>query len=331
MNASRRWMLALAVATLPLGQAVAQPAQPVQPAKVTLALIGITASNWPGIIAQEKGYFRAEGLDVDWITVGQSSKAAQQVMAGVAQFGSSSMVDTFRAIDGGGDLVVITNSLAQGIHSLVAAKTVQSFGDLKGKRVIVGGQKDITGLWWNAAARHHGMDPARDVELLFSGSTSNRTTALISGAVQGAVLSPPASFQAIDQGFKDLGPVAGYMGEFPMMIYHVNKSWAAMNKDKVTSFVRAHNQGAQFIADPANKDEASRILAKASGSTVEDALRTYDIVMQVKGMVPDGSISATGLAKVRETLAADGDLKTPLKPIEAFYDPQYVEAAKRRP
>lgn len=303
-------------------------ARAAEPAKVTLAYIGMTASNWPGLVAQEKGYFKDEGIDVDWIQTGQSSKSAQQVAAGVADIGSSSMVDTFRAIDGGGDLKIFANSLAQGTFSLVAAPTIHSYADLKGKRVIVGGEKDITGLYWDAAARHFGMDPQKDFQLLFAGSTTNRFAALMAGGVDAAVLSTPSNFQAIAKGFSDLGSVAAYMGDFPMMIYHANGAWAAKNKDKLVAFVKAHNRAVAYMLDAKNRQEIAQILTKATNATLDDSQKTLEAALEVHAYVPDGSISQDALARVEKTLADEGDLKQPLKPISAFYDPQYVEAAK---
>ncbi len=306
----------------------AGPVAAAEPAKVTLAYIGMTASNWPGLVAQDQGFFKDEGIDVDWIQTGQSAKSAQQVAAGVADIGSSSMVDTFRAIDGGGEIEIFANSLAQGIFSLVAAPTVHSYDDLKGKRVIVGGEKDITGLYWDAAARHFGMDPQKDVQLLFAGSTTNRFAALLAGGVDGAVLSAPSNYQAIAKGFTDLGSVSTYMGDFPMMIYHANKAWAAKNKDKIVAFVKAHNRAVVYMMDPKNRQEVAGILAKATNSDVEDSLRTLDGALAVHAYVPDGSISPEAVALVEKTLAESGDLKQPLKPASAFYDPQYVDAAR---
>lgn len=310
-----------------LGQTV--PALGDEPKKAILAHINITASNWPAIVAQEKDFFLDEGLDIDWVQTGSSSGSAQQVMAGVANFGSSSMVDTFRAIDGGGDLFIFTNSIAMGLHSLVGAKKLESVEDLRGKRVMVGGQRDITGLWWYAMAEHYGMDAREDVDLLFAGSTANRLSALMAGGVDAAVISPPNSFQAFEQGYSDLGLIATYMGEFPMMIYHVNKSWAADNEDAVVGFVRAHNRAVEYMLDASNREEVSQILADATGSSLEHALRTYDMAVEAHAFVPDGSISEATVARVRSVLAEDGDLQEPLKPLEVFVDPTYVELARQ--
>ena len=250
-------------------------------------------------------------------------------MAGVANFGSSSMVDTFRAIDGGGDLVIFTNSIAMGLHSLVGAKELDSIDDLRGKRVMVGGQRDITGLWWYAMAEHYGIDPREDVDLLFAGSTANRLSALMAGGVDAAVISPPNSFQAFEEGYSDLGLIATYMGEFPMMIYHVNKSWAAANDSAVVGFVRAHNRAVAYMLEPANREDVSQILADATGSSLEHALRTYDMAIAANAYIADGSISEATVARVRSVLAEDGDLQEPLKSLEVFVDPTYFELARQ--
>ena len=201
----------------------ASPAALAQPAKTPLSavVISVTVSIWPAIVADKKGYFKDEGLDFDFINSGASTRSVQQVAAGSAPIGSSSMVDTMRAIDKGAKVKVFLNSLAVGTHSLIGQKTIKSVKDLKGKRVMTGGVGDITNLWWIAMAKANGLDPEKDVELLFSGATSARLAALVAGAVDATMLSTPQSFQAVQNGYSDLGPVAPYLGEFPMMIWNV--------------------------------------------------------------------------------------------------------------
>lgn len=295
---------------------------------ISAGVLGVTSSIWPTLVAQDKGYFRDAGIDVELITTGQSARAAQQVAAGAVELGCSSMVDAFRAIDGGGGLKIFMNSQAVGTHALLAAKTIRSVEDLKGKRVMTGGQKDVTNLWWQAMARHFGIDPATDVDLLYSGSSGNRLAALVAGGVEATVLSPPQSFKAAAEGYTDLGPVAPYMGEFPMMVWHLNTGWAATHEAAVVAFVKAHNRAVQYMNDPGNKQEAAQILAHASGSSLDDALQTWEISAKVKAYVPDGSISASAIQRVTETLVADGDLQVPTKPATAFVDDRYIRAAK---
>lgn len=306
----------------------AGPAAAQQRPTVIVGFLGITSTVWPALVARDKKFFEEAGINVDIVTTGASARSAQQVAAGVINVGSSSIVDTFRAVDGGGELKVFLNSQAVGTHSLIGGKTIKTIQDLKGKRVMTGGQKDITNLWWNATARHFGLDPAKDVELLFSGSTANRLAALMAGGVEASVISPPQSFKAFEDGYTDLGPVAPYMGEFPMMVWHVNTRWAQANPAAVTGFARAHNRAAAYMADPANRRETSEILAKATNSGLEDALKTWDLTQKVKAYSPTGEIPPAVIQRVIEVLVADGDLKSPVKPAEAFYDDRYVRAAR---
>ncbi|MDO9413285.1 MAG: ABC transporter substrate-binding protein [Pseudolabrys sp.] len=303
--------------------AVAQTAPPVT---VTAAVIGVSISIWPAIVANEKKFFEEEGIKLDIVSAGASARALQQVAAGVAQVGSSSMVDTVRAIDAGAEVKVFTNSLAVATHSLLASKDIKSVKDLKGKRIMTGGQGDITNLWWKAMAKHHGLDPEKDVQLLYSGSSGSRMSALLAGGVDATILSTPQSFKAAQEGMTDLGPVAPFLGEFPMMIWHVNDDWAKKNEKLLVAFVKAHNKAVRYMSEPANRQEVSEMLAKASNSGLDDALKSWDISMKVNSFVPDGAVAASTVDRVTANLLESGDIKAPAKPASVYYDGRYVQS-----
>lgn len=323
------WHLRAFAAVLAFALSAPAAARAETPTTVTAAIIGISVSIWPAIVADEKGFFAAEGLKVDFVGAGASARSLQQVAAGSAAIGSSSMVDSIRAIGAGAKVKIFLNSLAVGTHSLVAAKTIKTVPDLRGKRVMTGGPGDITNLWWGAVARHFGLDPQKDVDLMFSGATTARLAALEAGAIDATVLSTPQSFQAIEAGWTDLGPVAPYLGEFPMMIWHVNDAWARQNPKLLEAFTRAHDKAVRYMSDPAHKTEVAEMLARASHSGVDDALKTWDVCMQIKAFVPDGSITDAAVERVRDTLMASGDLKGPPQPPAAYYDGEFVRAVAK--
>jgi ABC-type nitrate/sulfonate/bicarbonate transport system substrate-binding protein len=314
----------------PLLAALAAPAAVgAQPAVTPLSavVISVTVSIWPAVVADKKGYFKDEGLDFDFINSGSSTRSAQQVAAGSAPIGSSSMVDTMRAIDKGAGIKVFLNSLAVGTHSLIGQKGITSVKELKGKRVMTGGVGDITNLWWMAMAKANGLDGQKDVDLLFSGASSARMAALVAGAVDATMLSTPQSFQAVQNGYADLGPVAPFLGEFPMMIWHVNEDWAKTHQKELLAFIRAHNKAVRYMSDPAHRQEVSQLLADASKSSLEDSLKTWDVCMQVKAFVADGDISDGATERVRDTLLASGDIKQSA-PASTYVDHRFAKAAK---
>lgn len=318
-------LMALLAIGLHLGAQREAAAQ--QRTNLPVVVISVTVSIWPAIVADKKGFFKEEGIDFDMIGSGASTRSLQQVAAGSAPIGSSSMVDTVRAIGGGANVKIFLNSLAVGTHSLIGGKHIKSVKDLKGKKVMTGGTGDITNLWWYAMARHHGLNPEKDVDLLYSGATAARFGALVSGAIDATLLSTPQSFKAIEDGYTDLGPVAPYLGEFPMMIWHVNEAWARNNEKLLTAFIRAHNKAVRYMSDPAHRLEVSQILADASRSSLDDALKTWDVCMQVKAFVEDGGISDSAVERVRDTLVSSGDLKN-AGPIGAYIDRRFMQAVK---
>ena len=162
----RNTILKLALAALLASPLAASPAL-AQSAGTPFSavVISVSVTIWPAIVADKKGYFKDEGLDFDFINSGASTRSVQQVAAGSAPIGSSSMVDTLRAIDKGAKVKVFLNSLAVGTHSLIGAKGLKTVKELKGKRVMTGGAGDITNLWWIAMAKANGLDPEKDVEL----------------------------------------------------------------------------------------------------------------------------------------------------------------------
>ena len=299
------------------------------PTVLTAAVLNVTATIWPTLVAREKGFYKEEGLQVDLIMTGASPRSVQQVAAGVANVGVSSMVDTVRAIDAGANVKVFLNSMAFGVHSLIASKDIKAVTDLKTKRVMTGGQGDITNLWWMAMARKNGMDPNKDVQLLFSGSTANRMAALFAGGVDATVLSPPQTFKALEAGWTDLGPIAPYLGEFPFMIWHTNDEWAKMHPKLLVAFVRATNKAVRYMSEPAHRQEVSEILARDSKSDIEDALKTWDICMKVQTYVPNGAVSDSAVRRVVDALTTAGDIKSTPKDVPFYYDGKYVQAAKQ--
>jgi ABC-type nitrate/sulfonate/bicarbonate transport system substrate-binding protein len=328
MIVNRRWAIAAVVAltwvALTCHRAAAQTPQRTA---LDVAVIGISASTWPAVVAKDKGFFAEQGLDVTFVPAGASARVLQQVVAGAAPIGLSSLVDTFRAIDSGGGVKLFMVSQVVGPYRLIGGKAMKSIADLKGKRVMTGGPKDLTNLWWDVMARHEGLDSQKDVEVLYAGASTARLASLLSGAVDAAVLSPPQTFMAVQQGFIDLGSAAPYLGEFPTMGWHVNEKWAEANTPIVVAFAKANDEAVKYMVDPSHKEEVSAMLAKASGLSLDDALKTWDQSIAEGAFAPDGSVTVQAVKHIATMLGDSGDIKNPGKPADTFYDDRFTKAA----
>jgi ABC-type nitrate/sulfonate/bicarbonate transport system substrate-binding protein len=300
-----------------------------QGAPVSVGIIGNTVEYYPIFIAEKKGFFEKNGIKIDVVSTGGSARSAQMTATKAINIGSSSWLDAMRAIDGRAEIKVVANSLRTATTMLIGGKNVKSIGDLKGKRVSMGGAKDITMVWWTAMARKSGLDPDKDAEVIFSGGTPARFAALAAGGVEAAAVATPLAFKALQDGYSDLGLMASYMPDLPYMAWQADAAWAAANRDLLVRFIRANNQAIAYIYDNANRNEAAQILSTSSGAPFEEALKTHDLVVRIKGFAPDSAGSADGVQGILKLLADFGDVKTP-RPGPFYYDDSYVRAASGR-
>ena len=91
------FLFSIAIAFISGTPAHAQPAT-----KVNIGEVGTgTANHWPAYIAIEKGWFRAKGIELEYVGASSSAGVMQQLAAGSIDLGSGGLVDPIRAIDKG--------------------------------------------------------------------------------------------------------------------------------------------------------------------------------------------------------------------------------------
>jgi NitT/TauT family transport system substrate-binding protein len=297
---------------------------------VTLGLVAYLSEFWPALVAQKLGYFDQAGITVDIVITGASAKTVQAAAVGAIDIGSSGMIDPVRAMAGGAQVKLVASGVVNSTTMMFVKPEIKTVGELKGKRVIVGGPKDITAVWWAAMAKTAGLDPVNDVELLFAGATPDRFAALAAGGVDAASLSTPAAFAAEAKGFRNLGLFAPYMPDLPYIAYYANADWASKNRTTVVAFVKGLQRGAAYIYDPNHRDEAAKILAEFTKVQQDVALQTYDLIVKIRAFAPDAGFTDAGIDAVQQVLIAEGDVKPPLKPVAALYDDRYVKEASKQ-
>ncbi|AFZ67763.1 ABC transporter substrate-binding protein [Deinococcus peraridilitoris] len=89
-------------------------------------------------VAQEKGFFKAEGLDVQLLPIGDQSPI-QTVATGAADFGTTWITDLLTARQQGLPMVHIAQVFQKSGYTLVAlkSKNIKSVADFKGKKLGV--------------------------------------------------------------------------------------------------------------------------------------------------------------------------------------------------
>ncbi|MBI3939715.1 MAG: ABC transporter substrate-binding protein [Acidobacteria bacterium] len=301
--------------------------QPSKTGNVLFGVVGKSATTWPLFVALRKGFFAANGLQVEVIVTGASANTAQQLAAGSLNLGESGLPDFIRAIQAGAPMEIVSGAVATPPYSLLVKPEIKTWKDLRGKTFIIGGPKDVTRIFFEAMAMPNGLRDG-DYELSYAGATANRMAALRSGSVDGAILFPPFDSLAEAQGFKNMGRVQDYLKSFPFTGYAANAAWARGHPEELVAFFRANFKAIDWLYDSGSKDEAVQILAQETNTQPENASRTYDLFFkEINAYRRDGIIPDEGLSQVLESLVKLGDLQEPLPPLDKFFNPTYVRAA----
>ena len=168
--------------------------------------LGLTTRNGstslPFVIAEEKGFFKSEGLNA-LVVIMQNQVVVNGVVTRNVDYGGT-FSNFIGAALSGLPVRIVMSAMDGSDHYLVTAPNVKRVEDLKGKNFGIssfGGTPHSEAIM---ILRKYGMNPEKDVTFLQIGGSSSRFAAMESGAVQAAMLVPPFNNFATKRGFNQL-------------------------------------------------------------------------------------------------------------------------------
>jgi ABC-type nitrate/sulfonate/bicarbonate transport system substrate-binding protein len=210
-------------------------------------------------VAKKKGFFSAEGLNVDIPILKSSTTGLQALIGGSTHFDATSIDTMIAAYEKGvQDLEVVGGIINGATYTLVAGKKFRSFKDLKGATIGVSSLTSGATSLLRLMLEKNGLHYPRDVVLLSVGGTPERFTALESGRVDAVILAAPLSFKALDLGFSKIGDVFEFVTHYQHSALVVKKSWARDNVDTLHRVLRALVRSFQWLLH--NREEAVSLL-----------------------------------------------------------------------
>lgn len=273
------WILTLAPA-LAWGQA--------PPQKVVVTYSSRSIASIDLFVAQERGFFREEGLDPQLVQVRATAAIAALVSGEVHALGSVGSV--IRAIPRGAPVKVLAISLRRPVFWLVSRPELKSFADLKGKvmgTTTMGGSQHTAGI---RMLRRAGLNPDKDVTVVLGGDVPTQLQALVNGSIQVGILSPPIVIVARDK-YK-MNILANAIDEFSSL----QNGLAVLDKNirdpLVKKILRARAKGNRYFHQ--NEKGTAEILAKYLNVDFNTAVETYKLsraAFTTNGIPNDGEIA----------------------------------------
>jgi ABC-type nitrate/sulfonate/bicarbonate transport system substrate-binding protein len=285
-----------------------------EPKKLRMAVATFSQSVLPMVVAQEKGYFREEDLDVELILM-TASVANMALLGGSVDFISSGP-SVVGAIARGAPLKFVFVCFNRPMHWLYAKPEIKDLNGLKGKKIGVSAVGSSTHFLVQEILKRHGLDPARDVAILGVGTTASRYQALQTGAIDATNLTPPFNFRARESGLRELVAFVkeDYLVE-PAGAIVVRENLFQSDPHLIEKVVRGTLKGLLYIRQ--NRTGTIPILARLMKVPEGTAAKIYDLVLP--GLTADGTLSPELQKKVLEFVLRVQGIKEPVSP-EKVYD-----------
>jgi NitT/TauT family transport system substrate-binding protein len=216
----------------------------------------------PYAVALDKGFFKAEGIQVDGIiTSAGGGTSLRNMIAGGVPYGEVNPGVVVAAITQGADLRIISDNVltvAEFVWAVKPDSPIKTLADIKGKKIGFTNPRSTSQALAQMVAQKAGLQPS-DVELVRTGGFGEGYAALGTGMIDIAPIPEPLWAQYKDK----LRPIAFASDILPPLSNVVGVTTANMAAEKgdfIRAVIRARRKAVEFMI--ANPDEAGDIVAK---------------------------------------------------------------------
>jgi NitT/TauT family transport system substrate-binding protein len=235
-----------------------------QPRKITFLMptTVISEAFSPFLVAKYMGYFKDEGLDVAFIAAGGSNAAAIGVSSGAGDLGAASPAQSIVGMQEPQTLDVkyvydLNYGSIWGV-SVIKDSPVNTFKDLKGKKIGVTALGSAGITYGEALAREAGLDPKTDIHFISVGAGGQAMTSLRQGLVDALIFSSEATakFEVAGLPLRYL-PLSPGFATFPDVGILAKQEMISKEPKVIAGFSRAVAKG--YVFTMANPEAAVRI------------------------------------------------------------------------
>jgi NitT/TauT family transport system substrate-binding protein len=238
--------------------------------------VGGSGFHIPSYIAIDKGLFKAEGLDADFI----AAQAGVLVRAAIAK------EIEFVPIPGGGSeamlkgapLVFLVGESLVSQWTITTTPDIKRVEDLRGK--TIGLERPGQAAYTEAVVvlgKFFKMEPGKDYKVITFNAEPDRVAALINKSIQGAILSFPHAARAEKEGMKILVKTGDYIPRLGGT-FIAHKDLVKEKRDVTKRFIRAMVKANDYVK--ANKKGTIDVIQKYF--EIKDAALAEGIYNQVQ-------------------------------------------------
>jgi len=233
--------------------------------------VGSMAVLW---VTKEAGFFAKQGLDVELIYIGGSSKVVQAMLANEIPMAEIAIPAVIQSNLAGADLVMLAGPNHKPGQKVMVKPEIKTPEHLKGRKIGItrfGTSDDfllryVLGQW--------GIQPDREVALIQMGGSQETLAGMASKSVDGGLLSSPLHLRAAKLGFSLLADLSTIGIDYQGAGVVTRKSYMRQDPDVVRRYLRAYVEGLHRLKT--DKNFSLQVIGKYSRISEADALEeTY--------------------------------------------------------
>jgi ABC-type nitrate/sulfonate/bicarbonate transport system substrate-binding protein len=292
-----------------------------QSEKVRVAISSISTSQVNVWVPLDTGFFKKQGLDVELVYISGAPVGAAALMSGEVAISQGGVIGSITSNMRGSGTYIILGGADRFPYQLIAAPSIKTVSDLKGKRFAVSriGSADHTATMF--VLPKLGIQPDKDMNIVQVGSVPARFAALVNGSVQGALLIPPETVKAKELGYRVLSNFADIEINYQQNGVYTTRSFITKRPDMLRRFAIAYSEGNHFIHT--NSEGTQSIMRKYLHGDEKAIREAYtEVVLKATPKIPYPS--KPGIQTLIDFLAKTSPEAANTKP-DDFIDSRFVK------
>jgi NitT/TauT family transport system substrate-binding protein len=294
---------------------------------LTLAVSTLTFGHSPLWVAQRKGFYSQEGLDIEIPVLESGSRSMQALLGGSAQLAATGPEDLIRATEAGTSTVILAGVLNGLTHSLMANPKFKRVADLKGGKVAASSVTGSVTYALKFMLAKNDVHYPKDYLIIQIGGSGVRFAALKGGGIDAALVAEPLVLVAEEAGLNNIGFVGDYLPQIQVTVIGVKSDWAKANRGLVVRYLKGLVRTFRWLY--ANKEEGIEATSAIAKVDKKFGARGYQIYTGKKVWPIDGSPTMEGIKVVLDSMYTDKILAAPQRP-EKYVDLSYLNEALKQ-
>nr|ACF98191.1 putative ABC-type nitrate/sulfonate/bicarbonate transport systems periplasmic components-like protein [uncultured bacterium 1114] len=312
--------------------------------KMTLAVAADAFYYIPMYVAERGGFFREEGIEVDFVSVASGPRTMAAVAGGSVDATINDFGSTISAISKGSNHIVLSSEFNVATHTVVLSKAAiakagitpampidEKVKRMKGMKIGVTAPGSGTDRFIRSVFVARGMKPDDNIQILALGEGNAILAAFEQGLADGFVYSAPIPQMAVAKGTGDIvfGAVSGDVPEFkdvPYVVFLTSKESLAAKPKVLEGAVRALTKAFKFIAD---KPAEAAAMTRHYFPAVDEAVFKASFEQHLGVGIPKSPIISQ--EQMTKTLALlNAGLPTPIKAeLKEVFDDRFAQRAAK--